>query len=420
MEKQRKIKMLSIIALVIAVLGVTIAFAALSGTLRINGSGTMDRADWNIYFDNLSNASTKGKGSVIGTPTLEEHGAEISNIKVKLKQPQDSVTYTVDIVNNGDIDAEIDNIVLPTVPNEYKDILDFEVVYTDNKEEPKKGDVLTHTSPNNTRNLTIKISYKDITDESLLPEEEGVINLTYKINYVQKSSEIEEEPSNTSSVSNCTEFTKKDTYSQGDVISICNSSTGKSEDFYVLSDNGETVTALAKYNLLVGNKIEYDQEFNATTTAISTSDPEYGIQSSKTLPNLQDNIELTGLVGFSNNSYWSVDSYPSYVFDSNSNLWQPVQNYKNYLKNTLGKTSVTATLLSYDQAIASGCDVNQKICPSYLMQNWFWLGTAAIDEGIYYIGDLSAFGYSSFDYTGYYIDINYGVRPVITISKSEI
>ena len=40
MEKERKIKILSIIALIIAVLGLTVAFAALSETLTINGTAS--------------------------------------------------------------------------------------------------------------------------------------------------------------------------------------------------------------------------------------------------------------------------------------------------------------------------------------------------------------------------------------------
>ena len=42
MEKERKIKLLSLCVLIVAVLGLTIAFAALSQTLTINGSATAE------------------------------------------------------------------------------------------------------------------------------------------------------------------------------------------------------------------------------------------------------------------------------------------------------------------------------------------------------------------------------------------
>ena len=54
MEKQRKIKVLAVAALIITILGLTVAFAALSQTLTINGAATLDAAKWGIKFENLS------------------------------------------------------------------------------------------------------------------------------------------------------------------------------------------------------------------------------------------------------------------------------------------------------------------------------------------------------------------------------
>ena len=48
MEKERRVKALAIVVLVIAVLGLTIAFAALSQTLTINGSAKLDASKWGI------------------------------------------------------------------------------------------------------------------------------------------------------------------------------------------------------------------------------------------------------------------------------------------------------------------------------------------------------------------------------------
>ena len=53
MEKTRQIKIISLCALLVAVLGLTVAFAALSQTLTINGSATVNTASWDIHFKNL-------------------------------------------------------------------------------------------------------------------------------------------------------------------------------------------------------------------------------------------------------------------------------------------------------------------------------------------------------------------------------
>ena len=136
-------------------------------------------------------------------------------------------------------------------------------------------------SKGETRNLTITIEFiKDLTKEDL-PKQTSTISLSYKLNFVQ----TDDKTVTTSGISKAYTFEKKDTYRVGDVIALCNNNTKVSEDFYVISDNGSTVTALAKYNLLVGNKFIYD-ESGETKTAISTSEEGYGLQSEKTKESL--------------------------------------------------------------------------------------------------------------------------------------
>ena len=57
MEKERRVKALSLVALLITIVGLTVAFAAMSRTLTINGTATMDTARWNIHFANITNNS---------------------------------------------------------------------------------------------------------------------------------------------------------------------------------------------------------------------------------------------------------------------------------------------------------------------------------------------------------------------------
>lgn len=250
---------------------------------------------------------------------------------------------------------------------------------------------------------------------------------------------------------------QSDTYNQGDVISLHNAQSNKSEDFYVISDNGSVVTALAKYNLLIGNEVVWDDEFDDVTsvTKLSTSEEGYGLQSSiaagyswdseKGLPTTN---KFKGVMAFANGDatrkktckksfgcyygYW-VDasshsllskygtSYPTNVFDNNSLLYEPLQNYENYLKNTLGKSSVKTKLLTYDDVIDLGCtekDHSCKSAPSWLGSTNFWLASAAKTRGYYNICFIDSDKYFSstyFDDPG-----DYGLRPVITINKSDI
>ena len=112
MEKTRKIKIISLCALLVAVLGLTVAFAALSQTLTINGSAAVNAASWDIHFEKTSGKETEVKGAATFTePTLS--GTKIENFSTTLTKPGDSVTYYFDIVNNGTVDAVISSYDFP-------------------------------------------------------------------------------------------------------------------------------------------------------------------------------------------------------------------------------------------------------------------------------------------------------------------
>ena len=181
MEKQRKIKVLAIAALIITILGLTVAFAALSQTLTINGAATLDAAKWGIKFENLSDGKTSGDAIINDTAVIADDLVTINNIDVSLSTPGDSITYTVDLVNEGTINAEIYSIETPTLTEEQERYLNFIVTYDDGQE-VKQGDILEQSSR---KNITIKIEFdKDIT-ESDLPKEAQEISLSYGLTFVQ-------------------------------------------------------------------------------------------------------------------------------------------------------------------------------------------------------------------------------------------
>ena len=165
MEKERRTKALVVVVLLIVVAGLTVAFAALSATLNINGTAYLDAAKWGIRFENLSSPTKIGSATTTGTAKIEEtKAAEITGINVSLSTPGDKVTYTVDLVNKGTINAKIDNIEKTVLTQEQQRYLTFKVTDRDGKE-VSEGDIL---SKGETRNLTITIEFiKDLTKEDL-------------------------------------------------------------------------------------------------------------------------------------------------------------------------------------------------------------------------------------------------------------
>lgn len=110
MERNRKIKTLSLVALIVAVLGLGVAFAALSSKLTINGSAKAQGGSWNIHFAKTLDMPTQTTGNASFTePTL--YDTSILGFKATVTKPGDSVTYYFDIVNSGTVDALVDSYV---------------------------------------------------------------------------------------------------------------------------------------------------------------------------------------------------------------------------------------------------------------------------------------------------------------------
>ena len=188
MEKQRKIKVLGIVALVLGLIGLTIAFAAMSRVLKINGTGNVDRANWDIHFRNVTFLSKSATASISGDPepSNTNKGVTITGLNVTLKQPGDYVKYTADIKNEGDIDAAIKLVTPPSLTERQNELFEFKAEYTDvqakGSKEIQDGDILR---AGDIKNITITFKYKDEVVASELPSQAEGIDLTYSILYEQ-------------------------------------------------------------------------------------------------------------------------------------------------------------------------------------------------------------------------------------------
>ena len=101
MDKSRRFKIISIFILILAVIGLSIAYAAMSEVLSITGTAKMNSANWNIKFSNLVVEKT-GEATFV-LPVLSD--TSLLDYEVNLTKPGDSVTFTFDVSNNGNMDA---------------------------------------------------------------------------------------------------------------------------------------------------------------------------------------------------------------------------------------------------------------------------------------------------------------------------
>ena len=215
MERNRKIKTLSLVALIVAVLGLGVAFAALSSKLTINGSAKAQAGSWNIHFAKTLDMPTQTTGDASFTePTLSD--TSILGFKATVTKPGDSVTYYFDIVNSGTVDALIEDYVFKTGYLEcsgesFSDhpeckIYDFNsdgfvdsndygvwnasikygLYYTDNNKEIKSGDTI---SAGETKHAKLVVEYLS-SSKYLLPDGmqiTSIKNTPITIDFVQSS-----------------------------------------------------------------------------------------------------------------------------------------------------------------------------------------------------------------------------------------
>lgn len=84
----------------------SIAYAALSQSLVINGTGTTT-ADWKVEITGITVAASNGATQVNSSPTFTNTTATFD---VELAHPGASATYDITVTNGGSIDAILDSL----------------------------------------------------------------------------------------------------------------------------------------------------------------------------------------------------------------------------------------------------------------------------------------------------------------------
>ena len=196
------------------------------------------------------------------------------------------------------------------------------------------------------------------------------------------------------------------------------------ESFYVMTNENNEITMLAMYNLDVGSRLdsiawELDLIENSTN------------KQSELAKGCEFGDYWVGLTAFSSSNYWtsSVDEYPVYVYSENADvIYTYITKYERILKEDLKVNSAEATLISYEQLEELGCDYEKITCgpdksygalenpaPEWVYSTTYWTGSSYDDDLLYRVNFDGSFTTDVYDY-----EYELGVRPVVTISASEI
>ena len=183
--KRNPIMTILTVACIFSVIALTIAYAALKTSLTIEGTATVD-GKWQVEFENLSSPTITG--ILLGDIKEAKLSATMFNLTVELGKPRDSVTYTFDVVNKGNIAAKISSITTPNKETLENNDLSYSFTYFD-KTDANGNIVETPIVVGDTlmvgekRKLKLSIKYNEI--DSLNQQNPIQLNLDSSIVYGQ-------------------------------------------------------------------------------------------------------------------------------------------------------------------------------------------------------------------------------------------
>ena len=138
--------------IIFLVLVISSGFAFLSSNLFINGTIGYKESKWNVYFDNIQ---VEKNDISAGLPTIEEDKTTIM-FGGTFNVPGEIFEFSIDVVNDGTIDAMLNEITKIGITNENSEYLSFDINYYDDSE-IEKYDLL---KKNSRVKLNIKVEYK--------------------------------------------------------------------------------------------------------------------------------------------------------------------------------------------------------------------------------------------------------------------
>ena len=211
---------------------VTLIYATFTGQLNINGSAVGRESKWDIHFENVSSITTSGTSKVLNShqPVINSNNpTQIQDYEVSLTSPSDTISFTFDVVNDGNYNAKITSVNVGTPQCTSTDSvsavnmcnnLTYSITYASGAS-IQINDVV---NAKDKVSMKVMLTFNDISNASLLPTAGvSISNLGIQINFEQQGNAL---------VKDNGEVADYRVYHQGDKITLNN------EDYYIIEDSG--------------------------------------------------------------------------------------------------------------------------------------------------------------------------------------
>ena len=192
MRKEGRVQNFVIALFGIAIVAMSIGFAAYSTQLTIGGGASGANASkvtfknaWNIHYIETSAAET------VGADLGEITSSTATNVTftATLQKPGDTYTFTIPVKNDGTIDAKLASVTMSTLTADQQNYIDYTILYD--------GQTFTGSNPSVTGStlaagaqkvMTVTVSYKSTATQEQLPSTDQTIDFYATLNFVDNAS----------------------------------------------------------------------------------------------------------------------------------------------------------------------------------------------------------------------------------------
>lgn len=176
LRREQKIRNIILFTL-FSFLFIGVGYAVISSNLQMNGSMTLNKITWDVHFENFEELYNN---TVTGTNSLSNEDTTLT-YNVTLNKPGDIYEFTVDIVNNGNIDAMLSSLGNSGLTSAQQEVLDYSVTYLDGSIPTEKDSLKVKE----VETLVVSIKTKaDITNSKLSATDTN-LSLTLSPTYAQ-------------------------------------------------------------------------------------------------------------------------------------------------------------------------------------------------------------------------------------------
>ena len=168
-----------IVIITVLLLCVTIGYAVLNSTLNITGKSNISKNTWDVYFDNM----IINENGII--PNDFDYFDTEMFFEVDLEKPGDFCEFTIDVINDGTIDAMIGDLEndIYSFSNSYdsQNFFKYTVEYHNGYEleENQLLEKQTYTT------LKVRVEFKENINPEDLPTTDDIFEFDLLIDYIQ-------------------------------------------------------------------------------------------------------------------------------------------------------------------------------------------------------------------------------------------